>query len=91
MNARTMNKTALNSIDKAFGERIKLRRTKLRMSQTDLASKCGISFQQIQKYENGANRVSVSRLFQLSDALGTTPAKMVKTLKGQIQQEGAEL
>ena len=87
MTDRTLNKTALNSIDKAFGERIKLRRTKLRMSQTDLASKCGLSFHQIQKYENGANRVSVSRLFQISDALDTTPAKMMKALKASLQNE----
>jgi transcriptional regulator with XRE-family HTH domain len=87
MNAITMNNITLNSIDKAFGEVLKQRRTKLRMSQTDLASKCGLSFQQIQKYEKGANRVSVSRLFQISDALDTTPAKMMKTLKASLQNE----
>jgi transcriptional regulator with XRE-family HTH domain len=40
------------------------------MSQTDLANACSITFQQIQKYENGANRVSASRLWQFAAVLG---------------------
>jgi len=43
------------------------------MSQTDVADALGISFQQIQKYERGANRVGASRLQQISDALGVSP------------------
>jgi transcriptional regulator with XRE-family HTH domain len=40
------------------------------MSQTELAQACGITFQQIQKYQNGANRVSASRLWQFAAVLG---------------------
>jgi transcriptional regulator with XRE-family HTH domain len=43
------------------------------MSQTDVADAVGITFQQIQKYERGANRVGASRLQQISDALGVSP------------------
>jgi transcriptional regulator with XRE-family HTH domain len=43
------------------------------MSQTDVADAAGISFQQIQKYEKGANRVGASRLQQMTDVLGVSP------------------
>jgi len=43
------------------------------MSQTEVADAVGITFQQIQKYERGANRVGASRLQQISDALGVSP------------------
>jgi transcriptional regulator with XRE-family HTH domain len=46
----------------------------LGLSQTDLANAAGITFQQIQKYEKGANRVGASRLQQFSDALGVPPS-----------------
>jgi transcriptional regulator with XRE-family HTH domain len=45
----------------------------LRMSQTEVADALGITFQQIQKYEKGMNRVGASRLQQISDALGVSP------------------
>ena len=45
----------------------------LRMSQTELADPLDITFQQIQKYERGANRVGASRLQQISDVLGVSP------------------
>lgn len=53
-------------IDVHVGERIRLRRTVLRLTQQDLAQSIGISFQQLQKYERGTNRVSASRLFDIS-------------------------
>jgi transcriptional regulator with XRE-family HTH domain len=46
----------------------------LGLSQTELADAAGITFQQIQKYEKGVNRVGASRLQQLSDALGVPPS-----------------
>lgn len=57
-------------IDVHVGERIRLRRTVLRLTQQDLAQSIGISFQQLQKYERGTNRVSASRLFDISTQLG---------------------
>src|SRR5690349_9317328 len=49
---------------------IKARRLAKGMTQTQLASKLGLTFQQIQKYENGVNRVSAGRLFQIAEVLG---------------------
>jgi transcriptional regulator with XRE-family HTH domain len=57
-------------VDTHVGARVRERRVQLGMSQTDLAVACGITFQQIQKYENGANRVSASRLWQFAAILG---------------------
>ena len=51
------------------GKRIRLRRSALSISQTELAERLGLTFQQIQKYERGSNRVSCSRLVELSKAL----------------------
>src|SRR5476649_343146 len=53
---------ASNPIDKYVGSRVRMRRMMLGMSQTKLGDALGITFQQVQKYENGANRVSASRL-----------------------------
>ena len=58
-----------DSIDAFVGTRIALRRAALGLSQTALASRLGISFQQVQKYESGSNRVSASRLHQIAIAL----------------------
>ncbi|MFN8701933.1 MAG: helix-turn-helix domain-containing protein [Rhodospirillales bacterium] len=57
-------------VDHHVGARTREARLHLDMSQTDLAHACGITFQQIQKYENGANRVSASRLWQFAAILG---------------------
>ena len=53
-------------VDIHVGKRIKLRRTMLKVSQDQLANEIGVTFQQIQKYESGHNRVSASRLFDVS-------------------------
>jgi transcriptional regulator with XRE-family HTH domain len=58
-----------DSIDAHVGARIKLRRTLLGMSQGHVAEILGLTFQQLQKYEKGANRVGASRLFELSRIL----------------------
>jgi transcriptional regulator with XRE-family HTH domain len=56
-------------IDKYVGQRLRARRSLLGLSQERLAEQVGITFQQVQKYERGANRVSASRLFQFSHIL----------------------
>ncbi len=56
-------------IDIHVGKRIKLRRTLLHISQEQLAGDIGVTFQQVQKYESGHNRVSASRLFDISRVL----------------------
>jgi transcriptional regulator with XRE-family HTH domain len=60
---------APNPIDKHVGNRIRLRRMMLGMSQGTLGTALGLTFQQVQKYEKGANRVGASRLQQISQAL----------------------
>ena len=58
--------------DAAVGPRIRQARRKRKMSQRDLAENLGITFQQIQKYENGKNRVSIGRLSHIADMLDVT-------------------
>lgn len=64
-----LTKKASDAIDRHVGGRIRMRRKMLRLSQGAIAKKLGITFQQIQKYEKGINRVSSSRLKQLADLL----------------------
>ena len=61
-------------IDAAVGLRMAARRSALGLSQTALALQLGVSFQQVQKYEKGANRVSASRLHQVATVLGCSVA-----------------
>lgn len=61
-----MTKMVRNPIDAFVGSKIKLRRAVVGMSQTELATRLGITFQQVQKYEKGANRVGASRLYLIS-------------------------
>lgn len=58
-------------VDDYVGERIRLRRTMLGLTQEDLASALKISYQQVQKYETGANRVSAGRLYEIARDLDT--------------------
>ena len=67
------NMTA-NPIDIHVGKRLRLKRTILGMSQEELAKTLGITFQQVQKYEKGVNRISSSRLFDIAQALGVEVA-----------------
>lgn len=62
-------KELCKQIDLKVGERIRLRRVLLGMSQTGLGKKVDLTFQQIQKYERGANRASASKLYMIADAL----------------------
>ena len=77
-----LTRAAPDTLDIAIGAAIRLRRKQLKISQDVLAERCGVSFQQVQKYENGANRVSFSRLVQIAHALGLR----VSDLVGDIDQ-----
>ncbi|MCH8237436.1 MAG: helix-turn-helix transcriptional regulator [Proteobacteria bacterium] len=80
-----------NPVDIHVGGRVRLRRTLLGLSQEKLGDAVGLTFQQIQKYERGANRIGASRLFQLSRILDVPitfffdelPAAL-KTTQGQV-------
>jgi transcriptional regulator with XRE-family HTH domain len=60
-----------NPIDRHVGLRIRMRRKELGFSQEKLAEAVGVTFQQIQKYERAANRVSASKLWEVAQALNT--------------------
>ena len=64
-----MPRGVLNPIDKHVGSRLRMRRLMLDMSQTDVADALGLTFQQVQKYEKGANRIGASRLQHISQIL----------------------
>jgi transcriptional regulator with XRE-family HTH domain len=69
-----MNKRSPTRIDKYVGRRIRVRRQTLGISQRKLAYALGVTFQQIQKYENGTDRIGAGRLKQLSEVLQAPPA-----------------
>lgn len=64
------NSRRANPIDKHVGDRVKMRRMLLGMSQERLGEQLGLTFQQVQKYEKGVNRIGASRLFDLAQVLG---------------------
>lgn len=72
-----VSRQAPDTLDIAIGAAIRLRRRHAGISQEMLAEKCGVSFQQVQKYENGVNRVSFSRLVQIAHALGLRVSELV--------------
>ena len=59
-----------NPIDIHVGSRVRLRRMLVGMSQEKLGEKLGLTFQQVQKYEKGSNRIGASRLFTIANVLG---------------------
>ncbi|MFO0466539.1 MAG: helix-turn-helix domain-containing protein [bacterium] len=73
MTAQTLRKIAnreTNEVDRFVGERIRLYRAMLGMSQQKLAENLGVTFQQLQKYERGENRIGAGRLLMVATALG---------------------
>ncbi|MBO4480287.1 MAG: helix-turn-helix transcriptional regulator [Alphaproteobacteria bacterium] len=76
-----------NAIDQHIGHRMQLRRTMMGMSLKDLAVACGVTFQQVQKYETADNRVSASRLFEIGLALQTPVSFFFTGLPGNLPDE----
>src|ERR1700684_2055098 len=64
-----MPRGVLNPIDKHVGSRVRMRRLMLDMSKTNVADALGLTFQQVQKYEKGSNRIGASRLQHISQIL----------------------
>ena len=75
-------------VDVHVGKRIRHRRWLAGMTQQNLAESVGIKFQQIQKYETGANRVSASRLWDIADALDGNVGFFFEGLDQEAQVEG---
>jgi transcriptional regulator with XRE-family HTH domain len=69
-------------VNEHVGKRIRRRRRLLGLTQTQLASAVEIRFQQIQKYESGANKVSAPRLYSIAQALDVSPAYFYEGLEG---------
>ncbi|MCH7538931.1 MAG: helix-turn-helix transcriptional regulator [Proteobacteria bacterium] len=100
---RTRPKTGVpKPVDVHVGSRVRLRRTMLGMSQEKLGHAIGLTFQQVQKYERGANRIGASRLFELShvldvpvsfffDDMPADVASRSRLLEGGLAEEGGEL
>jgi len=65
------------ALDLSIGARLRARRRQMGLSQTELAAQLGVSFQQVQKYERGANRISASTLIAAAQALTTTVGWLV--------------
>lgn len=81
----------VHAVDTHVGKRIRQRRWLIGMTQQKLAELVGIKFQQIQKYETGANRVSASRLWDIADALGVPVGFFFDGMEdGNRQQQPAD-
>lgn len=88
-----------NPVDMHVGARVRLRRTLLGLSQEKLGEAIGLTFQQVQKYERGANRIGASRLYDLSKVLDVNvsyffedmsdqiAARSPRQIRGMVQQE----
>ncbi|MGY5789801.1 helix-turn-helix domain-containing protein len=69
-----MNAKTPNAIDTYVGSRVRMRRQLLGLSQERLADQIGVTFQQVQKYEKGLNRIGASRLQRIAEVLSTSPS-----------------
>lgn len=77
-------KSISNQIDVHVGTRVRVRRKFLGQSQTDLANALGITFQQVQKYERGSNRISASKLYEAAQALKVPVAYFFEGYDDQV-------
>jgi transcriptional regulator with XRE-family HTH domain len=80
-----MAKKAPNPIDKHVGSRVRMRRMMLGMSQEKLGDALGLTFQQVQKYEKGTNRIGASRLQQISQILQVPVAFFFEGVPGEFE------
>jgi transcriptional regulator with XRE-family HTH domain len=79
-----------NPIDIHVGSRIRLRRTLLGMSQQKLGDAIGLTFQQVQKYERGTNRVGSSRMFELARVLDVPVAYFFEEMGSDVASRGRQ-
>ncbi len=75
-----------NAVDTHVGGRVRMRRKLLGVSQDQLADSLGLTFQQVQKYERGTNRVSASKLFQIAEVLGVNVSYFFDGLPDPIEE-----
>jgi transcriptional regulator with XRE-family HTH domain len=77
-----MTKKTPNPTDQHVGSQVRMRRTVLRMSQEKLGDALGLTFQQVQKYEKGTNRIGASRLHHIAQILQVTVASLFEGAPG---------
>jgi transcriptional regulator with XRE-family HTH domain len=77
-----------NIVDVYVGARLRMRRMILRMSQSELGELLGVTFQQIQKYENGSNRISMHRLRLTARALEVSPSYFFEGVLAPVSEGG---
>lgn len=78
-------------IDIHVGGRVRMQRLLVGMTQTQLADTLGLTFQQVQKYEKGTNRISSSKLYEISGVLGVDPGFFFEDLPGHRGKERRKL
>lgn len=83
------NARRANPVDKHVGERVRLRRMLLGMSQERLGEQLGLTFQQVQKYEKGVNRIGASRLFDLAHVLGVSIQYFYEEMPSSLSGDAA--
>jgi transcriptional regulator with XRE-family HTH domain len=86
---RLEKKKSSNLTDRHVGSRVRMRRLMLHLSQERLADALGVTFQQVQKYEKGRNRISASRLQQMSDILQVPVPFFFEGAPGSDARSGA--
>lgn len=87
-----MNAKAPNAIDIYVGSRVRMRRLLLGLSQEKLAEQIGVTFQQVQKYEKGMNRIGASRLQRIAEVLSASPSYFFQQEDAQpLTLEGLEM
>lgn len=81
---------SIADLDRHVGARLKLLRSARGMTQKNLAERIGVTFQQVQKYENGSNRISAGRLWQIRDVLDCEIKDFFDGLNNQSNQKSVD-
>ena len=88
--AAQRSRAQARTVDAHVGQRIRDKRNERSMSQTEVANALGVTFQQVQKYERGTNRVGASRLYDLSRILGVQVQYFFEGLEDQSSGEAVD-
>ncbi|MCA1406500.1 helix-turn-helix transcriptional regulator [Ensifer sp. IC3342] len=91
MLSRSSERKDPNPVDIHVGRRIRMRRLWIKMTQVTFAKALGITFQQVQKYENGSNRVGASRLQAIAKVLEVAPSYFFEDVAGRRDDEITKL
>tara|TARA_R110000782_G_scaffold259006_1_gene349165 strand:- start:56 stop:472 length:417 start_codon:yes stop_codon:yes gene_type:complete len=79
-----------SGIDRVVGQRVRWRRRELKLTQERLGELLNLTFQQVQKYEKGVNRISAGRLFEIASVLGVPITYFYEGAEGFVEHENAQ-